>query len=146
MRYETSAGDFDHTPSIRPPPTKLEEIIERMKRSTSSLALLVFSGFVAVLLGSSSLAESGNCQDKLVGSAYQCTYSYFFPGSGGGGIGIQSKDNCVEFATGGLSENFDWVGVLGDLSTSYGCTCQMTGSFRSPSFGLTFPNALRMCR
>jgi len=93
-----------------------------MRRSASFLAVLMFSALLANL--SSAEAKGGNCQDKLVGNAYDCTEK----DSGGGTSPI-----CWEFATGGSSSNFDLY--LGDLGgTDYGCACQGNGSFKSPSF------------
>lgn len=104
-----------------------------MKRLATFLRLVALSAFVTVLRCNSSFAEShgGNCQDKLVGNSYDCTYKFF---GGGNGFSFIDKSVCVTFVTGGLSQNFDWVGVLGSLASDYGCACQATGAFRSPSF------------
>ena len=88
-----------------------------MKRSTSFLAVLMFSAFVPVLLVNSPPANAGggNCQDKLVGKSYTCAVEY-----SGGSSGVE----CFEFETGGLSSDFDLHrGVI-----DYGCTCQAQGS------------------
>ena len=93
-----------------------------MRRSASFLAVVMFSAFVTGLLASSSSAVAGgNCQDKLVGNAYDCTEK----------IASGSFDVCWEFATGGSSANFD---LSLDVSTDYGCACLAKGSFKSPSF------------
>ena len=95
-----------------------------MRRSASFLAVLMFSILMTVLLAdlSSAVAGGGNCQDKLVGKAYDCTEKE----SNG-----MTASVCWEFATGGFSSNFD---LYLDVTTDYGCACQGTGSFKSPSF------------
>jgi hypothetical protein len=98
-----------------------------MRRSASFLALVIFSAFATVLLCNPSFAEfvhSRDCQDKLVGNSYKCTYTFFF-----GNAGAVTHNNCVEFITGGLSQNFDLVSNDGSL----GCACEELGSFKSPS-------------
>lgn len=93
-----------------------------MRRSASFLALVVFSTFVTVLPCRSSFAEALghklNCQDKLVGNSYDCSLV-----AGGSTV----EKDCVEFTTGGVSQDFDWVTVLG-LTVEAGCVCQTTGS------------------
>jgi len=102
-----------------------------MRRSASFPALVMLCAFAIVLIGNSSFAESprGTCQDKLVGNSYDCIYTFF-----SGDYGFTDKSVCIEFVTGGLSQNFDLVGVLGSLSSDYGCACEKKGSFRAPSF------------
>jgi hypothetical protein len=96
-----------------------------MRRSASFPALVVFSTLVTVLPCRSSFAEplghKLNCQDKLVGNSYDCSLVFLVAG------GSAIEKNCVEFTTGGISENFDWVTVLG-LTVEAGCVCQTTGS------------------
>ncbi len=94
-----------------------------MKRSASFLAVLMFFAVVAVLLANSPSAEAGeNCQDKLVGKAYNCDFKF---------SNETSTTYCLEFVTGGSSSNFD---LLIGLSGDFGCACQATGSFKSPKF------------
>ncbi len=107
-----------------------------MTLSTSFLALLVLSTFVTVLLCTSSESSGGTCQDKLVGNSYDCTYAFNF-GQSGIGVGFITKHNCVEFVTGGLSENFDLVGVLGSLASEFGCACQTTGGLDARSLHIS---------
>jgi hypothetical protein len=99
-----------------------------MRRSASFLVLVA-----GVLLCTSSKSSGGTCQNKLVGSFYDCTYAFNFGQSGVGG-GTITKHNCMEFVTGGLSENFDLVsqGFPGDL----GCACQTTDT-RMFSFNIS---------
>jgi hypothetical protein len=94
-----------------------------MRRSTNFLAILMLAVAVTLLLADLSTAEAGggNCQDKLVGNFYNCT------GKESSGM---SPSGCITFETGGLSSNFDLVAG----STHYGCACDTTGSFSSPSF------------
>ncbi len=91
-----------------------------MRRSTAFLAFLMFSALLINL--SSAEAGGGNCQAKLAGSSYTCDFKF----SNGA-----SETLCVEFGTGGVSSNFD---LFIPPSTDYGCACQATGSFKSPSF------------
>lgn len=92
----------------------------KMRRSACFLVLVA-----AVFLCASSESSSGTCQDKLVGNSYDCTYAFYF-GQSGATIGITTEGNCVKFEDGGLSANFSWVGVLGSLSSKFGCACQTT--------------------
>jgi hypothetical protein len=92
-----------------------------MKRSASFLVVLMFSVVVPVLLANFSSAKAGeNCQDKLVGKAFDCDVNS--PEGTGNG--------CIEFETGGISMDFDLL-AGGD---HYGCACDVTGSFKSPSY------------
>ena len=99
-----------------------------MRRSARFLVLAA-----GVLLCTWSKSSGGTCQNKLVGSFYDCTYAFNFGQSGVGG-GTITKHNCMEFVTGGLSENFDLVsqGFPGDL----GCACQTTDT-RMFSFNIS---------
>jgi hypothetical protein len=94
-----------------------------MRRSASFPAMLMFSVVVTFLLANLSRAEAGggNCQGKLVGKSYDCNETY--------GEGF-SDTNCYQFETGELSLDFDLF--LG--SADYGCACDTTGSYKSPSF------------
>jgi len=123
-----SLSDCAKTAERRPTPKKRTET---MRRSASFLALVMLSAPATVLLPNSSFAEfshSRDCQDKLVGNSYECTYTFFF-----GNAGAVTHNNCLEFVTGGLSQNFDLVGVDGSLASDYGCACEEIGSFKSPS-------------
>lgn len=92
-----------------------------MTRSGSFLAVMMFSAFATGLLATASPAQaSGNCQAKLVGNAYDCTYNDSTP--------ILA---CIEFSTGGISKAFD---LSFDPGGTYGCECQATGSVKAPSF------------
>ena len=62
-----------------------------------------------------------NCQDKLVGNSYECAVVFETLG-----FGEFSTENCVEFVRGGLSFNFDLVGVGDILNADYGCQCEVT--------------------
>jgi len=92
---------------------------KRMRRSTSFLVLVA-----ALLLFTSSKSSGGTCQNKLVGNSYDCSYA-INSGQSGSGSGTITKHNCVEFVTGGLSENFDLVGSV--PTSDLGCACQTTG-------------------
>jgi hypothetical protein len=94
-----------------------------MRLSASFLAVLMFFAVVTILLTNSSSAQArgGNCQDKLVGKFYNCTGK----DSEGGTV-----TGCIEFASGGLSMDFDLFAGGND----YGCVCDTTGSIKSPSF------------
>jgi hypothetical protein len=65
----------------------------------------------------------GTCDAKLVGNSYQCTVVFETLGES-----AFSRENCVEFVSGGLSFNFDLVGVGDFLSGDYGCQCEVTSS------------------
>jgi len=89
-----------------------------MRRSASFLAVLMFSILVTVLLAdlSSAVAGGGNCQDKLVGNSYNCS----FVNSNG-----SSGSECIEFNVGVYSSHFDaWYGGIDE----YGCACDPQGS------------------
>ena len=68
----------------------------------------------------------GTCDAKLVGNSYDCTIS-FQTGEGGAVLGTETRNNCFEFITGGLSNNFDLVGS-GLPSNDLGCECEVTSS------------------
>ena len=87
-----------------------------MRLSASFLVLLA-----GVLLCTSSKSSGGTCQNKLVGNSYDCSYA-INSGQSGSGFGTITKHNCVEFVTGGLSENFDLVGSV--PTSDLGCACQ----------------------
>jgi len=89
-----------------------------MWRSPDFLVLVA-----TVLLCMSSESSAGTCRDKLVGNFYDCTYA-FNSGQSGVGGGFITEHNCVEFVTGGLSENFDLVSL--GFPVDLGCACQTT--------------------
>lgn len=80
----------------------------------STLALSLFAG---------TLSAQANCQDKLVGKSYNCTEK--------DSAGPTTSMGCIEFATGGFSSHFDTFFSEG---ADYGCSCQTTGGFKSPSY------------
>ena len=104
--------------------------IDTMSRSGSFSALLALAAFATVLLGTSSASIAGTCQDKLVGNSYDCIYVFNF-GQSGNTVGIVTEGNCVKFVNRGPSTNFSMVGVLGSLSSKFGCACQTTGGIYS---------------
>jgi hypothetical protein len=78
----------------------------------------------------SSLDFAANCQTKLDNKAYDCEVKSSF-GS--------PFESCIQFLSpGSLSANFDLV-VVG-LGQQLGCSCNPTGSFKSPRFNGS-PNA-----
>jgi len=94
-----------------------------MKRSAIFLTVLMFCAMTLLLANwSSAEAGGGNCQGKLVGKSYDCNTKY---------SGVSPTSDCFEFETGGFSKNFD---VIIDGLVDYGCSCDTTGSFNSPSF------------
>ena len=92
-----------------------------MRLWTSFSAVLMSSAMVAALLASSTSAAA-NCQAKLAGNSYDCTFKF-------------SDDTpetvCVSFLTGGSSSNFDLFIPPGG---EYGCACETKGPFSSPTF------------
>jgi len=83
---------------------------------------------LAGLLACSASALAGNCQAKLVFKSFACTIKY--------SDGTTATD-CWEFITNeGPSANFgffDHQNVF-DANNPFGCACDVTGSFKSPSF------------
>lgn len=98
-----------------------------MVRSRALCAAVMLSA-LAGLLASSPSALAGNCQDKLVFKSFACTIKY----SDG-----STASDCWEFITNeGPSANFgffDMETVFG-AKNPFGCACDVTGSFKSPSF------------
>ena len=92
-----------------------------MSRSIGLVVAVFFTLAISIFAGSLSASAAGNCQEKLVGKAYNCTNAESEFGTG---------TVCVEFATGGISQHFDMF--FG--SADYGCTCYATGSANKPSF------------
>jgi len=95
-----------------------------MRRSVSFLILAA-----AVSLYTSSESSGGTCHDVLVGNYYDCSYAYW-TGQSVHGIGIITRHNCLEFVTGGLSDNFDLVSL--GFPSDLGCACQTTGTRIAP--------------
>ena len=92
-----------------------------MGRSAGLLVVAMSCAFSMGLVGNPSSTEAGgNCQAKLVGNSYDCNLKI---------SGSSPETFCFEFQTGGISANFDLFSV-----NDYGCTCDTTGSFKSPSF------------
>lgn len=92
-----------------------------MTRSARFLALTSFFAFVMGLLADPpSSVASGNCQARLVGNSYDCSLKV---------SDIGQQTNCVEFAHGEISTNFDLV-IPG---VQLGCSCLAKGSFKSAS-------------
>jgi hypothetical protein len=60
------------------------------------------------------------CDAKLVGNSYKCTVLFDTLGES-----AFSRENCVEFLSGGLSFNFDLVGAGDFLNGDYGCQCEV---------------------
>ena len=92
-----------------------------MRRRTGVVAVAVFSAIALGMFAYSASAEA-NCQDKLVGKSFNCTSKESEFGTNTG---------CIEFETGGVSSHFD---ALFSGGADYGCSCQTTGGFNSPSF------------
>jgi hypothetical protein len=94
-----------------------------MSRSVGfGVAVTAVAALAMVLCANSpSALAGGNCQDKLVGNTYNCTYS-----ANDGTMGT----DCVAFSSGG-SGYFDalYSGVV-----SYTCVCVASGSLSSPKF------------
>ena len=90
---------------------------------TKSVALCaaVMLCTLAGLLSCSASALAGNCDAKLANKSFACTIKH--------SDGTTSTD-CIEFTPTGPSANFNFF----DTENLYGCTCDVTGSFKSPSF------------
>ena len=73
------------------------------------------------LLAYSPSGLAGNCQAKLVDKSFACTIK--------NSDGMTSTD-CFEFTTTGPSAQFSFF----DSKNLFGCTCDITGSLKSPSF------------
>jgi hypothetical protein len=106
--------------------------IEEMWRLGRSVAVVMLFVLAATSICNSALAD---CQDNLVGNSYDCTIALEVEGHGAGG-GIITTDDCIEFVTGGLSANFDLVGVSG-FGGEFGCACQVQGGIYSSRFRLS---------
>lgn len=97
----------------------------KMTRSSSFLAVSLLCALATALLADSSFAlAGGNCQDKLAGNTYVCSFKYSNEPN------EPPYHDCMFFVTGGVSANFDVV-VDGN---HHGCSCLTTGSANSPSF------------
>lgn len=96
-----------------------------MIRSSNFPAVAMLCALVTALLADSSLAlAGGNCQNKLAGNTYECSFRY------SNDPNAPPYHDCLFFVTGGVSANFD---VILDTDHS-GCSCLTTGSESSPSF------------
>lgn len=95
----------------------------------SLIAALVVMVFICKSPG---VAFAGTCDAKLVGNSYDCTILMESGETGAGPVVVVSQ--CIEFVTGGLSNNFDLIsnGVgIALLSGTYGCECEKTSSLHS---------------
>jgi hypothetical protein len=91
-----------------------------MAKSLGLCSAVMFCA-LAGLLACSPSALAGNCQAKLVDKSFACTIKH--------SDGATSTD-CFEFTTTGPSATFSFF----DLTNLFGCTCGVTGSFKSPKF------------
>lgn len=96
-----------------------------MGRSLGLFTVVVCLMCTMLLANSSSAAPGGNCQTRLVNTAYDCLIDSTL---------APEQTACFEFATGGLSANFDLFISSMSSSDDLGCTCDTTGSFTSHSF------------
>ena len=93
-----------------------------MGGSIRPVTVVMLSLCVAVLLANSRPAQaSGKCQEKLVGKSYNCNFKYSDGTEG---------PVCFEFVTADVSALFD----LDIGGAEYGCSCDATGSYKSPTF------------
>lgn len=91
-----------------------------MTKSVALCAAVVLCT-LAGLLSHSDSALAGNCEAKLENKSFACT--------------IKNSDgstltDCIEFTPTGPSANLNFF----DSKSLYGCTCDVTGSFKKPSF------------
>ena len=93
-------------------------------------AALVLTALVCSLTGVA--FAGGTCDAKLVGNSYDCTIS--LQTGEGSFVGTKTRNNCVEFITGGLSNNFDLVGDGLGINGDLGCECEVTSSINSRFF------------
>ena len=91
-----------------------------MTKSVALCAALMLC-MLAGLLSYSPSALAGNCDAKLGNKSFACTIK--------NSDGTTSTD-CIEFTPTGPSANFNFF----DATSLYGCTCDVTGSFKKPSF------------
>ena len=87
-----------------------------------SVRAIFLASAMCLVVDSTAVSAGGNCQSKLVGNAYDCTVEF---------SEFATQNDCFDFRTGGLSQNFD---LVIDNGPHYGCACDTTGSFKSPSF------------
>ena len=96
-----------------------------MGRSTGLVVVAVFSAIVMGLFANSPSAEAGgNCQAKLVGKSYDCSFNDNDSGP---------FTECWDFFTGGDSQYFDL-----DNGEDYGCACDASGSSKFNHSANTF--------
>ena len=91
-----------------------------MTKSVALCAALMLC-MLAGLLSYSPSALAGNCDAKLGNKSFACTIK--------NSDGTTSTD-CIEFTPTGPSANFNFF----DTTSLYGSTCDVTGSFKKPSF------------
>ena len=99
-----------------------------MAKSLARCAAVVLC-MLAGLLACSPSALAGNCQAKLVFKSFACTIKY----SDG-----STSSECFEFTPEGEGPSanfsfFDNDNLFGSES-DFGCSCDVTGSFKKPSF------------
>jgi hypothetical protein len=88
-----------------------------MRRSTIFLAVLMVSALFTNLSSAEAKTKKGNCEEALTPKSYTCDEVY----SDG-----DTDTTCYEFATGGVSENFDLY--VASTINDYGCSCDAKGS------------------
>lgn len=93
-----------------------------MCRSVGLSVAVFFILAIGMFAGSLSASAGGNCQEKLVGNSYECSYV-----SSEGNTGTE----CIAFFIGAISDHFD-AGY--NSEDQYGCGCDPKGSSSSPSF------------
>lgn len=94
-----------------------------MSRSARVLAGTVFSAIVMLLFANLPSAQAGaDCQSKLIGNTYNCTYT---------DNESNTSTECITFSTGGTSRYFD---AVYDGTYDLGCACDASGSLGSAKF------------
>ena len=91
-----------------------------MTKSVALCAAVMLCTLVGLWSYSAS-AIAGNCEAKLGNKSFACTIKH--------SDGSTSTD-CVEFTPTGPSPIFNYFDFVG----LFGCTCDVTGSFKKPSF------------
>ena len=93
-----------------------------MRRGLTVLSLAIVSIFVlGLLIAPLAALAGGNCDAKLANKSFACTIK--------NSDGIVSSD-CWEFTPTGPSAQFNFF----DSKGLFGCTCDVSGTFKSPSF------------
>lgn len=89
-------------------------------RQISGLVAAAFVSAIVMVLFASSAQAKGNCQAKLVGNSYNCSFvDNDFP----------PFTECWDFFTGGVSQYFDLAN-----GSDYGCACEPSGKLNSAVF------------